>query len=913
MTGRLAAVSVSPATWRDRLLTWAAVEAIAVAAWLLAASVHIVQWPSNGPVRIALTLPAWQLAALIVAAAALGAAVALSPIHERWGRALRPFLLLWVLVVPYLPWLPDRLPLLLVLAGPVRWLLVAIAALGALRTFHAVRGALTALLSMNRAAVFGVGLVVYVGLGVYTATVTPIYGDEPHYLIISESLRRDGDIQIENNHARGDYRSFFDAELRPDYMQRGRNGTIYSIHAPGLPAVLVPAYAVAGRLGAVAFIGLLATLAALAVFDLADHVAGRAAAVLTWAAVCLTIPFVPHAWSIFPEMPGALLVAWGALWLWRDGDAAGPARWGLRGATLALLPWLHTKFIVILAVFAVGLGLRLMRRPARLLAVGLPIAVSCALWLLSFYVVYGTWSPEAPYGTYARTYVLSRYIPHGLVGLLFDQKFGLLAYSPIYLFALPGAWTAMRMNGARLPSAVLLAAAAAFLGSTARLYMFWGGSSAPARFLVPVLPCLAPFVALAIARCTAAPARALLGVCLAIGLGATTVAVSMPRQLLFYSDPHGRSRLLEWLQGASPLALVAPTFTEPDWQTQLPVLGVWLGAATLSVLVAAAAAWWALKVPHDTATGRRPAWSSWRIAGLVVATFLVSAGILTGRPDPSIREATARRGDGEALYRYDGERLRVFDYSAMTRPTAEGLRQLTTLRMRPDRTGDGQLAIGPFELPPGEFDAEVWFSASRPRAGEVVIGEPRAVLGRIEGALENPAVFPVNVPAPTERVMVRAADRQIAAAVTEVRVVPRNIVPPAARDGRAARMLESVSGWPGAYLVYTDDNAYPEMGTFWSRRTAATTVLVAPGGAARLVLTLSTGPNAGTVEIGVAGDRRVVPVAAGGEQVVAFPLPQGRRLVPVTIRSSVEFRPADVDARTRDMRGLGCRVQVALE
>jgi hypothetical protein len=894
------------------MLTWAAVEAMAIAVWLLAASVHIVQWPSNGPVRIALTLPAWQLAALIVGAAVVGAAVALSPIHERWGRALRPFLLLWVLVVPYLPWLADRLPLLLVLAGPVRWLLVAIAALRALRTFQAVRGALSALLSMNRAAVLGAGLVVYAGLGVYTAWVTPIYGDEPHYLIISESLRRDGDIQIENNHARGDYRSFFDAELRPDYLQRGRDGTIYSIHAPGLPALLVPAYAIAGRLGAVAFIGLIAALAALAVFDLAEHVAGRAAAVLTWAAVCLTIPFVPHAWSIFPEMPGALLVAWGALWLWRDDDAAGPALWGLRGAALALLPWLHTKFIVILAVFSVGLGLRLMRRPARLVAVGLPIAVSCAVWLLSFYVMYGTWSPEAPYGAYARTYVLSRYIPHGLLGLLFDQKFGLLVYSPIYLFALPGAWTAVRVSGARLPAAVLLTSLAAFLGSTARLYMFWGGSSAPARFLVPVLPCLAPFVALAIARCTAAPARALLGVCFTIGLGATAVAVSLPRQLLFYSDAHGRARLLEWWQGAAPLALVAPTFTEPDWQTQLPVLGLWLGAATLSVL-ATAAAWRTLKARRDSGSGSRPAGSSWRVAGLAVATFLVTAGILTARPDASIREKTARRGDVEALSRFDGERLRVFDYAALTRPTAEGLRQLTTLRLRPDRTGDGQLAIGPFGLPAGEFDAEVWFSASRPRAGEVLIGESRAVLGRIEGALENPAVFAVNVPASTGNVMVRAADGQIAAAVTEVRLVPRSIVPPAGRDGHPVRMLESVSGWPGAYLVYTDDNAYPEMGTFWSRRTAATTVLVAPGGASRLVLTLSTGPNTGTVDVAVAGEQRAVPVVAGGEQVVAFPLPPGQRLVPITIRSSVEFRPADVDARARDMRGLGCRVQVVLE
>ena len=85
------------------------------------------------------------------------------------------------------------------------------------------------------------------------------------------------------------------------------NEVIYSIHAPGLPALLVPAFAIGGYRGAVVMLCLFGALAALAVFDLATLLAGPAAAWATWAAVCLTVPFVPHAWLIFPEMPGALL------------------------------------------------------------------------------------------------------------------------------------------------------------------------------------------------------------------------------------------------------------------------------------------------------------------------------------------------------------------------------------------------------------------------------------------------------------------------------------------------------------------------------------------------------------------------------------------------------------------------------
>ncbi len=38
-------------------------------------------------------------------------------------------------------------------------------------------------------------------------------------------------------------------------------GVIYSIHSPGLPALLLPVYAVAGHWGALALVGLLARLA----------------------------------------------------------------------------------------------------------------------------------------------------------------------------------------------------------------------------------------------------------------------------------------------------------------------------------------------------------------------------------------------------------------------------------------------------------------------------------------------------------------------------------------------------------------------------------------------------------------------------------------------------------------------------
>ena len=75
-------------------------------------------------------------------------------------------------------------------------------------------------------------------------------GDEPHYLVITQSLIKDADLRIENNHRARDYAAYLDAPLAPDFLRRGRDGQIYSIHAPGLPVLVLPAFWLFGYRGA---------------------------------------------------------------------------------------------------------------------------------------------------------------------------------------------------------------------------------------------------------------------------------------------------------------------------------------------------------------------------------------------------------------------------------------------------------------------------------------------------------------------------------------------------------------------------------------------------------------------------------------------------------------------------------------
>ena len=358
------------APWTRVAIVGSACAAIAMAAWLARASVHIDSWPASGPERVAYVAPVaeflWDVALAITAfaAAVLIARRTGDRDLEVTARLLSPLQWLWLWTVPFWPVVPDRLPLLLAFAGPVRWMLAAaVAAAMAIRLARA-RGLGPTTPGVGRPAIFTISLAIYLLAAFNWHGILGLTGDEPHFLVITHSLLVDRDLDISNNHERGDYRTFFAGDLRPDYLTRGKHGEIYGNHPAGLPALLVPAYAIAGATGAMVFMALVGALTAVAIFDIATLSGGSAVALLTWAAVCLSVPFMPHAWQLLPEVPAALIVAWTVLWLIEPPPERVTA-WIGRGAALALLPWLHTRYATLMAPLAAFLVLVLMRHPRR--------------------------------------------------------------------------------------------------------------------------------------------------------------------------------------------------------------------------------------------------------------------------------------------------------------------------------------------------------------------------------------------------------------------------------------------------------------------------------------------------------------------------------------------------------------------
>jgi hypothetical protein len=435
--------------------------------------------------------------------------------------------------------------------------------------------------------------------------------------------------------------------------------------------------------------------------------------------------------------------------------------------------------------------------------------------------------------------------------------------------------------------------------------MFWGGSSAPARFLVPLLPCLAPLIALAFAHARTAVSRAVVGLWLAISVAVAVGAVIQPARFMLFSDAHGGgARVLEAIQGSAPLADSAPAFTNPDWAAHVGQLALWLGVAAVVMGTLMLVSRWS----------RSP--SAWRLAGLATLTFLGAGAVFTAAPNAESRQLIAERGDLDVLWRFDGNRFRTLDYETLQRASPDRLRALTTIErdVQAAEVTDAGFSGGPFSLPPGAFEARIWFTGAGAREGEVTVGAlPRATFGRRIGSLSNPTVIAFELPVAIRRLTVRVPEHRLAEAVSRLEIAPLVVVPALARPGIEVRSIESLAVRPDAYLIYTDEHAYPEGPVFWTRGIAATTVWVAPAGASKMTLKLSTGPQAGNVVLSVAGASQTIAMSGGDVKEVSFDLVAGQKIVPLTVQSNVMFRPAEVDAKSTDQRGLGCQVRIGLE
>jgi hypothetical protein len=406
--------------------------------------------------------------------------------------------------------------------------------------------------------------------------------------VITQSLLKDHDLQIENNHRQFDYHAYYGGELKPDYLRRGRNREIYSIHAPGLSAIVAPVFALFGYPGVVVLLALASGCATALTWSVVWRITGDAAASwFGWAAVALSVPFFFQSFVVFPDGPGAILVMIGVAAMIAGQDASERFLLGA-GVALAMLPWLHTRFAVLAVVLGAAIAARNLASPAlrrRTAALFVIPALSAAAWFWFFYAIYGTPNPAAPYGHYTQSSLAN--LARGAPGLLFDQQFGLLPNAPVYLCALAG-FIVMSRRLPRLTIELLLVAVPYSL-AVAAYQMWWGGFSSPARFLVPiVLPLAIPagvwFVTAGRGARIVGLGALLLSVCI------TGALAAVRHGALIYNIRDGAARWLLWISPLVNLTTGLPSLFQNSPPVVLEQALVWILAITATCGVSVLAA-----------------------------------------------------------------------------------------------------------------------------------------------------------------------------------------------------------------------------------------------------------------------------------------------------------------------------------
>ncbi len=718
-------------------------------------------------------------------------------------------------------------------------------------------------------------------------------GDEPHYLVITQSLLRDGDLRIENNHQAHQYLDYYEGELRPDFRRRGLDRQIYSIHAPGVSGLVAPAFALAGYPGAVLTVIAVAALGLALLWHTAFVLTGStAAAWLAWAVLTVSAPFLLHAFTIYPDAPGATATMAGVLalvWL-ETGTLPRPRTWVAVGAALASLPWLHTRFALVAGTVGGALCLRLVQRPrglehiARLLVV--PV-LAAAGWFLYFWVIYGTPNPAVVYGASENTWSA---VAAGLTGLLVDQQFGLVANAPVLGAGLL-ALAAMAGRRPRL-AAELAAIVGSYLVAVATYPMWWGGSSAPARFAVVVLPVLA----LATAHCWAAACstRGAIVALLLVSCGISFALLAVNRGAFIYNGRDGYDLLLDWLSPTVNLPVAAPSVHRDGVVTTLEDSAAWLAVA---VVVAAVVAW-LMRVHPARAVTRLAA----TLAGPLVLMLAVTT-VWVGLDRPALTPATSQMG---FLHRWSPSRLPVALQLSPTRrlEVAEVPRRLTlastTRGLRPP-SGEPLLRIP--RVLAGEYDIYVDGRAPLDGTLTVRLGRQREPMEtwRLAGRAPGFTGLTVSLPVLAHSVTITGDDAAVRS-VSRLTLKPRVITPPeGARESLRAERF-------GRVVVFAlDDNTFLEPAALWIRggRTARLVARADEGAAA--VMRLQGGAVANTVTMASGSWSATVTLSPG--EVVEVPVPPAA-LAPaeLAVTSATGFRPIDHDANSHDGRVLGVYV-----
>lgn len=495
--------------------------------------------------------------------------------------------------------------------------------------------------------------------GVYGLT-----GDEPHYLVMTDSLLGDRTMELTSAYGREFANPTFyslglasvgvegPGELGPPAAHVVPTAQGYfSWHGWGVPflaALVLPWAGVMGVKAVMAAAGFVVIVSAWIIAGLlgarASHRVGMVAA------VAVAYPLLLASGQIFPDLWAGGLALVVFVWLlndrWRHSTWATAAA----GVSVGALPWLGMKFALAAVILAAGVLVVALRR----------VRVSSVVWFVvplglvgGALVAYHFWAFGSLLGPPTEgALAFGRDFRMLLPGLLFDQNQGLLFFNPALWLALPGVvllWRRTRIVAA-IWTAVFLAI---WIPGAAHPGLYgmgsFNGRYAWALACLAVVPALFGFAALFNRVPRAGWIVSILALVFQMYLWALGTFVSaggpgLPRGLDLYARP-----ITTWLESYSawwfPIQDFLPAWYNSEWAFAFWPNAVWLLIGLLAAFLALGRGPWGL--PR----------SSWRLGAVGAMAIVIGAGFVSTpgpRSEAVLVGTTTEPGDRSAGFIAEG-------------------------------------------------------------------------------------------------------------------------------------------------------------------------------------------------------------------------------------------------------------------
>ena len=325
-------------------------------------------------------------------------------------------------------------------------------------------------------------------------------GDEPHYLIISQAIEMYGSFDVQRIYDNHDYSAFYPLPIEP-HTSPGPSGLPLPLHSVGGPVLWLIPFLLGGRAGAVAFMVAVSLLIVANVYWLCRGLqVGRWTAFAVGLAFGLGTPVLTYSSMTFVEPIGALVCVY-ALRVLHQGRLR-TRDLLLVSASLGVLPWVHSRFLLFPVAFLTFVLIRLGREEGRHARRFLWATAPAAVLLLGFeaynLLMWHTLDVAPNQVNVGAVPFQNNPLPV-LAAVALDQQVGFLANFPIFLLVLPGVlfmasrrWTSLHVH--------VLAAVVPYTLVICSFPEWEGAWSPPARFMAVVLPMLAGYVGVALQR-----------------------------------------------------------------------------------------------------------------------------------------------------------------------------------------------------------------------------------------------------------------------------------------------------------------------------------------------------------------------------------------------------------------------------